>query len=149
MKEMNIYMKEFKKVNKTLIKSNNTTTKIFNRYLYCLIPFILLIIISNLISRTSNNIMSLLISITVSIFTSSLTQIIFNSIKKENNNIKDIFITQNSVPYDELTDYDQEFMDFIGLISKEGEEPYRVVASFNNSTYATVRFGDLFGDLYE
>ncbi len=92
MKEMNIYMKEFKKVNKTLIKSNNTTTKIFNRYLYCLIPFILLIIISNLISRTSNNIMSLLISITVSILTSSLTQIIFNSVKKENNNIKDLFI---------------------------------------------------------
>ena len=92
MKEMNIYMKEFKKVNKTLIKSNNTTTKIFNRYLYCLIPFILLIIISNLISKTSNIILSLLISITVSIITASLTQIIFNLIKKDKLNIKELFI---------------------------------------------------------
>ena len=39
-------MKALKKVNKVFIKSNNTTNKIFNRYLYSLIPFIILIILS-------------------------------------------------------------------------------------------------------
>ena len=37
-------MREFKKLDRVFIKSNNTTNKIFNRYLYCLIPFILLIL---------------------------------------------------------------------------------------------------------
>ena len=46
-------MKEFKKVNQTFIKSNNQVSKIFNRYLYCLIPFILLIFIYDLIWGTS------------------------------------------------------------------------------------------------
>lgn len=76
-------MKEFKKVNKTLIKSDNTTNKIFNRYLYCLIPFVLLIIISNLISGTSNIVLSLFKSSIVALLTSTIIQIIFNQIKKE------------------------------------------------------------------
>ena len=38
-------MREFKKLDRVFIKSNNTTNKIFNRYLYSLIPFILLILI--------------------------------------------------------------------------------------------------------
>ena len=79
-------MKEFKKVNKTLIKSDNTTNKIFNRYLYCLIPFVLLIIISNLISGTSNIVLSLFKSLTVALLTSTIIQIIFNQIKKEESN---------------------------------------------------------------
>ena len=53
-------MKEFKKVNKTFIKSKNTTSKIFNRYLYCLIPFILLIIIYNLIWGNTTEIINLI-----------------------------------------------------------------------------------------
>lgn len=85
-------MKEFKKVNKTLIKSDNTTNKIFNRYLYCLIPFILLIIISNLISGTFNIVLSLFKSLIVVLLTSTIVQIIFNSIKKEKNIFYDIFI---------------------------------------------------------
>lgn len=59
----------------------------------------------------------------------------------EKENIRDIFITKNIVPDNVIKGYEQEFLDFINLINEEGEETYRIVASFNNSTYATVRFG--------
>lgn len=84
-------MREFKKVNKTFIKSNNSTTKIFNRYLYCLIPFILLIILYNLIWGSKNIIISLLINMSVSIVISFIVAFIFNFIRKENNFIRLIF----------------------------------------------------------
>lgn len=71
-------MKEFKKVNKVFIKSNNHTNKIFNRYLYSLIPFILLIIIYNLIWGSTNIIISLLKSISISLIFNTITQYIFN-----------------------------------------------------------------------
>ena len=71
-------MKEFKIVNKTFIKSNNTTNKIFNRYLYSLIPFILLIIIYNLIWGSNIVIINLLKSILISLFTCITTEYIFN-----------------------------------------------------------------------
>lgn len=57
-------------------------------------------------------------------------------------NIKSIFITTNIVPYESITQYNEEFTAFINKINKEGIEPYRIVASFNNSTYATLRFGE-------
>ena len=38
-------MKEFEKVNKVFIKSNNTVSKIYNRYLFSLISFNLINII--------------------------------------------------------------------------------------------------------
>lgn len=85
-------MREFKKINKTFIKSKNTTNKIFNRYLYCLIPYFLLIIILSLIDKTLNNIISLLISSIISMIVCLLTQIIFNKIKRESINLKEIFI---------------------------------------------------------
>ena len=89
-------MKEFKTVNKTFIKSNNTTNKIFNRYLYCLIPFILLTIIYNLIWGTQNEIINLLKSILISIFTCIIVQYIFNILKKEYNP-KKIFLEDNAL----------------------------------------------------
>ena len=81
-------MKEFKKVNKIFIKSSNTTNKIFNRYLYCLIPFLLLIIIYNLIWGSIDIILSLLVSTIISIITCSFIQYIFIIIKKDKNNNK-------------------------------------------------------------
>lgn len=57
-------------------------------------------------------------------------------------NIDNIFITTNSIPKDQITDYSEGFLTFINKINEEGDEPYRLVASFNNSTYATLRFGD-------
>lgn len=58
-------------------------------------------------------------------------------------NIKDIFITTNKFSKEKIIGYDEEFKNFINLISSKGEQAYRLVASFNNSTYATVRFGDI------
>ncbi|MBE6139808.1 MAG: hypothetical protein E7174_04875 [Firmicutes bacterium] len=57
-------------------------------------------------------------------------------------NIDKIFITKNAIPKDNITGYNEGFKSFINKINEEGNEPYRIVASFNNSTYATLRFGD-------
>ena len=84
-------MKEFKMVNKTFIKSNNTTNKIFNRYLYSLIPFILLIIIYNLIWGSNIVIINLIKSNLISLFTCITTEYIFNLINKKKNNLTFIF----------------------------------------------------------
>ena len=76
-------MKEFIKVNKVFIKSNNTTNKIFNRYLYCLIPFILLIVIYNLIWGSVSIIFSLLKAISISLIINTIIQYIFNIINNQ------------------------------------------------------------------
>ena len=57
-------------------------------------------------------------------------------------NIETIFITTNTVPHESINQYDEEFNTFIKKINKEGKHTYRIVASFKNSTYATVRFGE-------
>ena len=57
-------------------------------------------------------------------------------------NIKEIFVTTNSIPKERITIYNEDFLTFINKINIEGEQPYRIVASFNNSTFATIRFGD-------
>lgn len=87
-------MREFKTLNQTFIKSNNQTSKIFNRYLYSLIVFILFIIISSLINKSFKIIFNLLISIIISIITSIITQYIFN-IKKDDKDIIKIFNEDN------------------------------------------------------
>ena len=76
-------MREFIVENKTYIKSNNSTTKIFNRYLYCLIPYILLIVVYSLIKNEPSNIIYLARSTSLSLFVSMTVQYIFNLIKKE------------------------------------------------------------------
>ena len=57
-------------------------------------------------------------------------------------NIDSIFITTNFIPSNIITDYNQDFLDFINKIKKDGEQTYRIVASFNNSTYATLTFAE-------
>jgi len=89
-------MKEFKKVNQIFIKSNNTTNKIFNRYLYSLIPFILLIIIYNLFFGKMSIIINLLKSLILSIVTCTIVESIFYIIKKEKITIKKYL--ENKIP---------------------------------------------------
>lgn len=81
-------MREFKTVNKTFIKSKNTISKIFNRYLYSLIPFIILSTVYNLINHNLSEVINLLLSISISIITCAITQYIFNIAKKQPNNLK-------------------------------------------------------------
>ena len=59
----------------------------------------------------------------------------------QSENIDRIFITKNSIP-NNITGYKEGFQIFISKINNEGNEPFRIVASFDNSTYATLRFGD-------
>ena len=87
-------MKEFKILNQTFIKSNNDSSKIFNRYLYSLIPYILFIIIFNLINKSFNIIFNLLLSIIISIIVSIITEYIFN-IKNKDKNIINILKDYN------------------------------------------------------
>lgn len=56
-------------------------------------------------------------------------------------NVSEIFITKNVVPKSQIVGYTSGLMKFMKKINSSGLEPYRVVASFNNKTYATIRFG--------
>ena len=57
-------------------------------------------------------------------------------------NIKTIVITYNTILWTaDFSNYDLGFQKFINKIIKEGEQPYRLIAEFNNATFATVRFG--------
>lgn len=84
-------MREFEKVNKVFIKSNNTVNRIFNRYLFSLIPYIMLIIIYNLIWGSTLEIINIIKSISISLIISVIVQYIFNLTKKEKN-ITKIFL---------------------------------------------------------
>lgn len=55
--------------------------------------------------------------------------------------INKIFISKNEIDANNIIGYDESFKKYIGKLSKEGKEKYRVVASFNDNTYATLRFG--------
>lgn len=57
-------------------------------------------------------------------------------------NIKDIVVSTNLVDYNYFSGYDYDFIEFVKKINKEGNEKYRILASFENSTYATLRFGE-------
>lgn len=57
-------------------------------------------------------------------------------------NINEIFITTNTVPKANIIDYTSGLMNFINKINPSGIETYRLVASFNDNTYATLRFGE-------
>lgn len=89
-------MREFKTVNKTLIKSNNHTLKIFGRYTYSLIFFLLFIVIYNLINKEYNYIINLFKSLIVTLSISIVLDYIINLIKK-NNSIKKIFKEDNII----------------------------------------------------
>lgn len=59
----------------------------------------------------------------------------------EKENIDTIIITYNEVANSNIPgDIDQNLLDFINRIEPVGQEEYRIIASFNNKTYATLRF---------
>ena len=58
----------------------------------------------------------------------------------DNLDVDKIFITTNLIQGDSITEYDNDFLEFIGKIKSEGGESYRLVASFKKGTYATIRF---------
>ena len=57
-------------------------------------------------------------------------------------NIDKIFITTNDFTKENIVGYNEEFKSFINKITKEENQKYRLVASFKNSTFATLRLGD-------
>lgn len=57
-------------------------------------------------------------------------------------NIDRIFITTNSFDRESITEYKEDFNIFISKILSEGSEKYRLVASFKNGMFATLRLGD-------
>lgn len=57
-------------------------------------------------------------------------------------NIKRIFITKNKFDKTIFLDFDIDFQKFINKINSEGNEKYRLLVEFNDSTYATIRFGE-------
>ena len=57
-------------------------------------------------------------------------------------NINKVIITTNKVNYELFTNYKTKFKKFINKIEKQGAEKYRIIASFNEDRFATIRFGD-------
>ena len=60
----------------------------------------------------------------------------------ELSNINEIIITSNKINKTLIEKFNNEFKVFIEKINKTGNEKFRVIAYFSDSTYATVRFGD-------
>ena len=56
-------------------------------------------------------------------------------------NIENIYIALNEFDKKIFNNKNSEFKDFINKVNKKGEQKYRIIAKFNNSTYATVRIG--------
>lgn len=56
-------------------------------------------------------------------------------------NIDRIFITTNNFNKENITGYNEDFNVFINKIISEGSEKYRLVASFKNGMFATMRVG--------
>lgn len=57
-------------------------------------------------------------------------------------NIDKVFLTTNDFDKNSITGYNEDFNIFINKIVKEGNEKYRLVASFKNGMFATLRLGD-------
>ena len=55
-------------------------------------------------------------------------------------NINKVIVTSNKFNIDNLNIDSEEFMNFMRKISSEGEESYRLIAKFNNGSFATIRF---------
>ena len=87
-------MRNFKIINKTYVKSNNSIKKIYLNYTYSLIGFVLLTITLYLIFGYHELILPLLKSLTISLIITSIFAYIINVISK-NNNIKEIYTKDN------------------------------------------------------
>ena len=57
-------------------------------------------------------------------------------------NIENIIISTNMVNPSLFNLSDENYMNFIRRLSSDGTLKYRIIARFNNDTYATIRFGD-------
>ena len=57
-------------------------------------------------------------------------------------NIKKIFITENFVDEELFFNYNDGLKNFISKISGEGKQRLRIIVEFNDSKYATLRYGD-------
>ena len=57
-------------------------------------------------------------------------------------NIKNIFITNNNFNKDLFSTSNEGFKKFINKIKSKDDYKYRILAEFNDSTYATIRFGE-------
>ena len=57
-------------------------------------------------------------------------------------NVKRIIITENYVNKDLFINYDEGFKQFVNKIDGKGNHKYRLLVEFNDSKYATIRFGE-------
>lgn len=57
-------------------------------------------------------------------------------------NIKSIYITDNYFNKSIFNNSEETIKTFINKINSDGEQKYRIVAEFNDFTFATIRFGD-------
>ena len=60
----------------------------------------------------------------------------------ELNEIDDIYVTDNDFKRELFNEFDDSFKKFIEKIDAEGDEPYRLLVKFNDSTFATIRVGE-------
>ena len=57
-------------------------------------------------------------------------------------NIKTIIITNNNLDKELFSNFNIGFKKMVNKIKSGGSQKYRILAEFNNSTYATIRFGE-------
>lgn len=57
-------------------------------------------------------------------------------------NVDQVIVARNNFNKNNFDNYDKNVSTFVKKISITGDENYRLIASFNNSTYATLRFGE-------
>jgi len=57
-------------------------------------------------------------------------------------NINRIYVSLNKFNKTVFKEFDEEFKTFINLIKSDGSEKYRLIVEFNDSTFATIRFGE-------
>ncbi len=60
----------------------------------------------------------------------------------ELSNVEDIMVCNNYFDIENINVSDEDFKTFISKIAGTGEEKYRIIIKFKNSTFATIRFGE-------
>lgn len=56
-------------------------------------------------------------------------------------NVDQVIVSKNNFNKNNFENNDIDFLTFVKKISVKGNEKFRLIASFKNSTYATLRFG--------
>lgn len=57
-------------------------------------------------------------------------------------NINNIYVTLNAFDKDLFNTFSNDFKQFINKINSQGTEKYRLLIEYNDSTFATIRFGE-------